>query len=79
MAPDPPRGNSRNDSGLYHSLNMKATSAAMVPSAGRPERRKQRRSSQLRRNSSFTTPSTAAEKGPARRAAAGPEATTSPR
>ncbi len=32
----PPRGNSRQAAGLYHSLNMNATSAAMVPSAGRP-------------------------------------------
>lgn len=36
MAWLPPRGNSRQQSGRYHSLNMNATSAAMVPSAGRP-------------------------------------------
>ena len=36
MAWLPPRGYSRQEAGLYHSLNMKATSAAIVPSAGRP-------------------------------------------
>lgn len=36
MAWLPPLGNSRQLPGLYHSLNMKATSAAMVPSAGSP-------------------------------------------
>ncbi len=43
----PPRGYSRKAAGLNHSLNMKATSAAMVPSAGRPAHsRKRQRLSQ---------------------------------
>lgn len=33
---DPPRGKSSWQFGWYHSLNMKATSAAMVPFAGSP-------------------------------------------
>ena len=41
----------------HHSLNMNATSAAIVPSAGRPLSRKHSRSSQLRVNGVLTRPS----------------------
>lgn len=43
MAWLPPLGNSRQAPGLNHSWNIKATSAAMVPSAGNPESKKLRR------------------------------------
>ena len=57
MAWLPPRGNSRDELGRYHSLNMKATSAAMVPFAGSPDSRKQSRSSQFKTNGSVICPS----------------------
>lgn len=57
MAWLPPRGNSRDELGRYHSLNMKATSAAIVPFAGSPDSRKQSRSSQLSTNGSVICPS----------------------
>ena len=57
MAWLPPRGKSRDELGRYHSLNMKATSAAMVPFAGSPDSMKQSRSSQLSTNGSVICPS----------------------
>lgn len=58
----PPRGNSKAELGLYHSLNMKATSAAMVPLAGRPDSKKQSRSSQFSTKGSVITPSVTCKK-----------------
>ncbi len=57
MAWLPPWGNSRDELGRYHSLNMKATSAAMVPFAGSPDSRKQSKSSQFNTKGSVICPS----------------------
>mmetsp|Transcript_11463 Transcript_11463/g.34871 ORF Transcript_11463/g.34871 Transcript_11463/m.34871 type:complete len:277 (+) Transcript_11463:565-1395(+) len=71
IAWEPPTGKSSSQLGWYHSLNMKATSAAIVPPASWPLRRKHSRSNQLTMNSSFTTPLTRSRKDPVRPRAAG--------
>mmetsp|Transcript_3125 Transcript_3125/g.19272 ORF Transcript_3125/g.19272 Transcript_3125/m.19272 type:complete len:237 (-) Transcript_3125:896-1606(-) len=63
MAWLPPTGNSSWQPGLYHSANIKATSAPRVPFAGNPDKRKQSIFIQFWTNSSPTTPSISSEKG----------------
>lgn len=57
---------------LTHSLNMNATSAVIVPSAGSPDSRNDSRSIQLRTKGSFTVASSTLLNGPVSLSASAP-------